>query len=319
MANSGTNPSSFELMNNNILELFNKNQIIKYNYIENFMSGAEVMGGCHVYFENTTKQKFMTIGFITSGSINILVNGVEVSLHKNQVIILPSWSDIKESICSSDFHAYLVSVSFEILMDISRTNAHLKPRFPDTNKAQNVNNIVLSDDQVHILVEGTSRIIGALGNKRHHFSKELNYALYTVLMTDLVNILWEHIGEDEEKLNSDISRTDELFRQFMMILDEHIEKESNVEFYANKMFISKQYLSLIVKKHTKIPVGTIIARTRYQRAAKLLRNPEYSVQQIALMLSFADQSAFGKFFKKHSGVSPSSFRKDILTSLTSKV
>jgi AraC-like DNA-binding protein len=283
------------------------------------MSGAEVIGECHLFFEETAKQKFMTIGFVTSGNIKLLINGTEVSIHKNQVIILPSWSDVRESICSEDFHAYLVSVSFEILMDISRTNAHLKPRFPDAGKIESVNHIILTDEQMHILVEGSSRIIGALGNKKHHFIKELNYALYTVLMTDFINIMWEHLGEDEEKLNSDISRTDDLFRQFMMILDDNIEKESNVEFYANKMFISKQYLSLIVKKQTKVPVGTIIARTRYQRAAKMLRNPEYSVQQIAHLLSFADQSAFGKFFKKHSGVSPSAFRKDILTSLTSKV
>jgi AraC-like DNA-binding protein len=283
------------------------------------MSGAEVIGECHLFFEETAKQKFMTIGFVTSGNIKLLISGTEVSIHKNQVIILPSWSDVRESICSEDFHAYLVSVSFEILMDISRTNAHLKPRFPDAGKIESVNHIILTDEQMHILVEGSSRIIGALGNKKHHFIKELNYALYTVLMTDFINIMWEHLGEDEEKLNSDISRTDDLFRQFMMILDDNIEKESNVEFYANKMFISKQYLSLIVKKQTKVPVGTIIARTRYQRAAKMLRNPEYSVQQIAHLLSFADQSAFGKFFKKHSGVSPSAFRKDILTSLTSKV
>lgn len=306
-------------MNNNILELFTKEQVIKYNYIENFMSGAEVIGECHLFFEETAKQKFMTIGFVTSGNIKLLINGAEVSIHKNQVIILPSWSDVRESICSEDFHAYLVSVSFDILMDISRTNAHLKPRFPDAGKIESVNHIILTDEQMHILVEGSSRIIGALGNKKHHFIKELNYALYTVLMTDFINIMWEHLGEDEEKLNSDISRTDDLFRQFMMILDDNIEKESNVEFYANKMFISKQYLSLIVKKQTKVPVGTIIARTRYQRAAKMLRNPEYSIQQIAHLLSFADQSAFGKFFKKHSGVSPSAFRKDILTSLTSKV
>ncbi len=306
-------------MNNNILELFTKEQVIKYNYIENFMIGAEVAGENHLYLEDSTKQKFMTIGFITDGSIKLLINGAEVSLNKNQVIILPSWSDINECICSSDFHAYLVSVSFEILMDISRTNAHLKPRFPDVSKSQALHNIFLSDEQMHILVEGSSRIIGALGNKSHHFIKELNYALYTVLMTDFVNIMWIHMGDSDEELQADISRTDELFRQFMMILDENIERESNVEFYANKMFISKQYLSLIVKKQTKVPVGTIISRTRYQRAAKLLRNPEYSVQQVAHMLSFADQSAFGKFFKKHSGVSPSAFRKDILTSLTSKV
>ena len=44
-------------------------------------------------------------------------------------------------------------------------------------------------------------------------------------------------------------------------------------------------------------------------AKVFLRNPDLSIQEISEILSFADQSTFGKFFKRHSGVSPANYRK----------
>ncbi len=36
-----------------------------------------------------------------------------------------------------------------------------------------------------------------------------------------------------------------------------------------------------------------------------------TVQQVADMLHFSDQSTFGKFFKKHMGLSPMEYRKSL--------
>ena len=41
----------------------------------------------------------------------------------------------------------------------------------------------------------------------------------------------------------------------------------------------------------------------------LLKAPQATVQQVADMLHFSDQSTFGKFFKKHMGISPMEYRK----------
>ncbi|WP_233552114.1 helix-turn-helix domain-containing protein [Parabacteroides sp. AF48-14] len=41
----------------------------------------------------------------------------------------------------------------------------------------------------------------------------------------------------------------------------------------------------------------------------LLKAPQATVQQVADVLHFSDQSTFGKFFKKHMGISPMEYRK----------
>ena len=44
-------------------------------------------------------------------------------------------------------------------------------------------------------------------------------------------------------------------------------------------------------------------------AKMLLKAPQATVQQVADILHFSDQSTFGKFFKKHMGISPMEYRK----------
>ena len=58
-------------------------------------------------------------------------------------------------------------------------------------------------------------------------------------------------------------------------------------------------------------IGTIIASMRIEFASRMLRDPKKTIQQIAAELSFADQSSFGKFFKKETGMTPKRFRDSI--------
>ena len=102
---------------------------------------------------------------------------------------------------------------------------------------------------------------------------------------------------------------------FAELLSKHIRTETNIEFYAEKLCISKQYLSLIVKEKTQVSVGKIISIMRVEEASRLLRDPELTLQQIAEELSFADQSSFGKFFKKHSGMTPMKYRQSLRKTL----
>ena len=47
----------------------------------------------------------------------------------------------------------------------------------------------------------------------------------------------------------------------------------------------------------------------YSEACTLLSYSQLSIQEIATVMNFSDQSSFGKFFRKKSGLSPIEFRK----------
>lgn len=56
--------------------------------------------------------------------------------------------------------------------------------------------------------------------------------------------------------------------------------------------------------------GSILTAMLVREAKVSLRNPSLSVQQVAEMLGFSDQSAFGKFFKRECGMSPVQYKKE---------
>lgn len=51
-----------------------------------------------------------------------------------------------------------------------------------------------------------------------------------------------------------------------------------------------------------------IRKLRIQRSLSLIKNPEYSLTEIALLCGFADQSHFIRVFKHYTGISPKSYR-----------
>ena len=91
---------------------------------------------------------------------------------------------------------------------------------------------------------------------------------------------------------------------------QYVEREHDVSFYADRLNISSHYLSRITNRVIGQPAGKVIVNELMSHAYIMLRNPEYTLQQIADRLNFSDQSSFGKFFRKHAGLSPAAYRKE---------
>jgi AraC-like DNA-binding protein len=171
------------------------------------------------------------------------------------------------------------------------------------------------DRDLEILCRDISNMIESLSNKEHRFAEEINYAYFYILLTDMADMMWKKLGSGTPSRHTDMRRSDTIMKGFAELLTEHVRKEINVEFYAEKLCISKQYLSLIVKEKTQVSIGKIISIMRVEEASRLLRDPELTLQQIAEELSFSDQSSFGKFFKKHSGMTPMKYRQSLRKTL----
>ena len=76
-----------------------------------------------------------------------------------------------------------------------------------------------------------------------------------------------------------------------------------------------KYLSSVVKEKHGIPALDFIEQYVITECKALLSSTTMTIQQIAEELSFADQSSFGKFFKKHAGLSPLKYRQTLRKTL----
>ncbi len=80
-------------------------------------------------------------------------------------------------------------------------------------------------------------------------------------------------------------------------------------FYADKLCVTSDYLSKVVREYDGQSAAKWIINAVITEAKILLREPDKTINQIAIELNFPDQSTFGKFFKRNTGLSPLSTRK----------
>ncbi len=105
------------------------------------------------------------------------------------------------------------------------------------------------------------------------------------------------------------TRQNELLHRFAALVKKYCTREREVSFYADKLCISTRYLSAIVRNTTQEAVKTLIDRAVVLEIKHLLQSTDLSILEIAYRLHFPDQSYLGRYFKKHTGQSPSAFRK----------
>lgn len=105
-----------------------------------------------------------------------------------------------------------------------------------------------------------------------------------------------------------ISRQEELFKRFIQLVHKHCTTQREVSFYANKLFITPRYLSTVIQNVTNTTAKSIIDKHVILEIKVLLKSTNLSVQEISNQLCFPDQSFFGRYFKKHTGLSPLQYR-----------
>lgn len=294
--------------------LFGAKNVIKVGYIDEYIFACEIKGEDHIVYSKPRKPKYHLVIIVLAGNIEIIINGKKFRFGKNTYINLPTWSDIYEIKYDKDFHAMATATDRSVVEDIfrNRNPFPLEFRFRIDH---NIGGEIIDKEDIAVLKRDISNMIMSLSDKDHLFAEEINYAYFYILLTDMADMMWKRYGKGGPSHHTEMSRADGIMKEFAELLVKHIHKETNIEFYAEKLCISKQYLSLIVKEKTHVTIGTIISAMRAEVAARLLRDPEKTIQQIAEELSFADQSSFGKFFKKHAGLSPLKYRQTLRKTL----
>ena len=105
------------------------------------------------------------------------------------------------------------------------------------------------------------------------------------------------------------NRKEHLAVRFLEEVGLHVKTERAVKFYANQLHINEKHLSRIIKEQSGKTAGEIIDDAVITESKLLLRDLNNSIAVIADILHFSDQSFFGKYFKKHTGYSPSEYRQ----------
>ena len=294
--------------------LFGEKTVTRLGYIEGYIFACEIHGADHIRYSKPRRPKYHLVIVVLDGSISILINGERLTFNKHSYINLPTWVDIYEIEYGKDFHAMVTATDRNVIEDIFQ-NRNPFPQDFGFNINHSLGGHIVSEKDLRTLEKDISNMIDALNDKEHRFAEEINYAYFYIMLTDMADMMWNTYGKGAPSHFSGMTRSDNILKGFTELLRDHIMTETSVGFYAEKLCISKKYLSLIVKQKTHVNISTIISVIRTETASRLLRDPEMTIQQIASSMSFSDQSSFGKFFKKHTGMSPLKYRQNLRKTL----
>lgn len=294
--------------------LFGQKCVKNIGYIDDYIFACEIEGGDHISYSKPRRPKYHLVILVLEGVLRIIINGKEYSFGKNTYANLPVWADIYEIEYASDFKALVTATDKTVIEDIFRNRNPFPPDFR-LRMGHSFGGEIFSEKDTQTLKSDVRNLILSLNNKDHYFAEELNYSYFYILLTDMADMMWRRYGKGEPSHNIDMKRSESILKEFFSLLQKHIKEETELDFYAEQLCVSKKYLSMIVKEKTRVPAGKVISALRAELAAEMLRDPDLSIQQIALRLSFSDQSSFGKFFRKHAGISPLKYRQSLRKTL----
>lgn len=133
------------------------------------------------------------------------------------------------------------------------------------------------------------------------YTQVLTYNAYKYLLTST---------SDDKKPKENASRQQELYTQFIHEVQKSYTKERSISYYAETLCVTPKYLSQVIHKVSGRFASDWIIDFVILEAKALLKSRKYTIQQVADMLNFANQSFFGKYFKDKVGCSPSEYQKE---------
>ncbi len=281
----------------------NELYMAEYNPIMTTPEEQFVVGDTDLrYFEeHSCRTEGGAILFCRRGSATVTVDQLRDRVTRDTLLLLLPGSILHLNERTDDFRVRFCAFSLELF---SEAAYRLDPSFFH----------ILHE---HAIIRLPDRIIEGVRNwfqmASYTYRDRGNIFRNTIIRNRLQNVLLEAFDKTQRfapdvHSQTGTTRQADLFQRFVALVHEHCTEQREVAFYADRLCISTRYLSTIIRSVAHLTAKEFIDRSVVLEIKMLLGSTELSVQEIAYRLHFPDQSYLGRFFKKHTGVSPTEFR-----------
>ena len=280
------------------------------------MSGGEkrpgLLGECIAANSSSQMEVFrfpgrldaFVIGVCTEGETTFTSNLKEYRLKKDSLFIIGP-KHILQIQSDNRFKAHVIVITPDFLRRINIDTKHMMPLFLQFGSRPCME---LTHKECTSLRSFISMVEQELEGPETDFAVEIVGGLIAATIYKVGDILTHYIEEHPELENPMHNRAEEYFKQFTELLGEHYTRERSVGYYARQLCITPKYLTTLIKRISGKSVSEWIDSYVILEAKTLLKYSNMSVQEIAYYLNFPNQSFFGSYFKRNTGMSPSQYK-----------
>lgn len=244
-------------------------------------------------------------GITQQGCMQSTINLKRFVLEKNSCIIgLPDTVVGIEAI-SSDYKGVFIAVSMDYLRHMG---IDLKTIFPYYGIVRNHPSITIPDEKINIVYRLCDLIIRVLAEKTEgDRTEEVVKGLFSALIFRMCE------NFDRADLTAAALKTkskEYYYVRFMELLQQEFRLHREIGYYSDRLFVTPKYLSSLIKGVSGMSAAQWIDEYTIAEAYILLKFSDKNIQQVAEALNFPSQSFFSKYFKLHTGLTPSEWREN---------
>lgn len=244
------------------------------------------------------------IGVGTEGETSVSFNLHEFRLKKDSMFIFTPKNILQEN-SQQYFKADVIAISPDFMR---RINIDIKNMMPLFLKFVENPTLALTPEESRSMRGMIAQIERETRGPETHFSFDIVSGLIAATIYKVGDIMYHYLAEHPEGQNNSHNRAEEYFKQFTHLLGEHFREERSVGFYARQLCITPKYLTTLIKRISGQSVSEWIDNYVILEAKTLLKYSTMSIQEIAYYLNFPNQSFFGSYFKRNTGMSPSQYK-----------
>lgn len=257
--------------------------------------------------EENMQNRNMTIFVLCKeGHIQVTINGNTYNSNPNSLLVCSRLHVLTGAMISTDFRCSIIAITNERLQDIIH------------EPGQVINHWLLFTNQPLIPLSETDRelleshrlfIEKRLTQAYHSYSRQAVHLLLNAAICEIIGICVKQKENKIQDITTNKKSSSTITQRFLVLLSKSDMKERRVQYYADQLFISNKYFSVVVRNETGKTPSEWIREQLVERIRHLLLETTYSIKEICNMLDFPNPSFFGRFVKQHLGYSPLEYRK----------
>ena len=248
------------------------------------------------------KVNFIAYVMVTEGRLTVDMNNVTYHLEKNCSLFVDRKMVIENVKHTENFSCVICAMSTD--MGFAFFNKSLLQSIMHI-MANPV--IKMEQTEVDLMMKYYDLLVFKMDHQEMSLGRETVRDIIRCFAYDLLSNINRHLNQDND--DDMLRQSDRIYRRFMFLLADNTNVNRSVKSYADELCVSPKYLTSVFRKHSDCTASELIATAVISRIKQLLLYSDLSIKEVASEMGFDNLSFFGKYVKKHLGLSPNHYRK----------